>query len=176
MGSNAVTLYRYSISGGSWSTLSPGVARGAAPGVGMSGQWIHSVSDSQWTGENAILNGKYIYSFRGAAGALLDRYDIAANTWSAVSYAPAAETFTTGSKWVYMKDAIYAQKENTGRWFRFDLAQFSMDGWSTMLYPQGTGIVGDTAFDVTYKDGATEIDYIHMVLNTSTLHLRQMVI
>jgi len=176
MGSNAVTLYRYSISGGSWSTLSPGVARGAAPGVGMSGQWIHSVSDSQWTGENAILNGKYIYSFRGAAGALLDRYDIAANTWSAVSYAPAAETFTTGSKWVYMKDAIYAEKENTGRWFRFDIAGHKMDGWSTMLYPQGAAVLGDTAFDITYKDGATEIDYIHMVLNTSAIHLRQMVI
>jgi hypothetical protein len=86
------------------------------------------------------------------------------------------ETFSTGTKYVYSKDAIYVAKEATGRWFRFDLAQSSMDGWSTMLYPQGAAIVGDTAFDVTYKDGATEIDYIHMVLNTSTIHLRQMVI
>jgi hypothetical protein len=29
---------------------------------------------------------------------------------------------------------------------------------------------------VTYKDGATEIDYIYMALNTSTVLLRQMVI
>jgi hypothetical protein len=176
MGSNAVTLYRYSISGGSWTTLSPGVARGGAPGAGMSGQWVHSVSASQWTGEDAILNGKYLYSFRGAAGALLDRYDIAANSWSAVSYAPATETFTTGSKWVYIKDFLYGHKDGSGRWFRFDLAQSAMDGMTQMLYPNGAAVVGDTAFDVGYKDGATEIDYIHMVLNTSTVHLRMMVI
>jgi hypothetical protein len=176
MGSNAVTLYRYSISGGSWTTLSPGVARGGAPGAGMSGQWVHSVSASQWTGEAAILNGKYLYSFRGSAGALLDRYDIAANSWSAVSYAPATETFTTGSKWVYIKDYLYGHKDGSGRWFRFDLAQSAMDGMTQMLYPNGTAVVGDTAFDVVYKDGATEIDYIYMVLNTSTVHLRMMVI
>ena len=45
-----------------------------------------------------------------------------------------------------------------------------------MLYPNGAAVLGVTAFDVTYRDGATEIDYIHMVLNTSTVHLRQMVI
>jgi hypothetical protein len=176
MGSNAVTLYRYSISGGTWTTLTPGVARGGAPGAGMSGQWVHSVSASDWTNENAILNGRYIYSFRGAAGALLDRYDIAANSWSAITYSPAVETFTTGTKSVYNKDYLYLQKDATGRWFRYDFAQSSMDGWNTMLYPNGAAVLGDTSFDVTYKDGATEIDYIHMVLNTSNVMLRQMVI
>jgi hypothetical protein len=176
LGNNAVTMYRYSISGNTWSTLSPGVARGGAPTTGMSGNWIHSVSASDWTNENAILNGRYIYSFRGAGGALLDRYDIAANSWAALTYSPAVETFTTGTKWAYCKDAIYAQKDATGRWFRYDIAQASMDGWTTMLYPNGSAVLGDTSFDVTYRDGATEIDYIHMVLNTSTVHLRQMVI
>jgi hypothetical protein len=176
LGNNAVTMYRYSISGNTWSTLSPGVARGGAPTTGMSGNWIHSVSASDWTNENAILNGRYIYSFRGAGGALLDRYDIAANSWAALTYSPAVETFTTGTKWAYCKDAIYAQKDATGRWFRYDIAQASMDGWTTMLYPNGSAVLGDTSFDVTYRDGATEIDYIHMVLNTSAVHLRQMVI
>jgi hypothetical protein len=176
MGSNAVTMYRYSISGGTWTTLAPGVARGGAPGIGMSGHWVHSVSASDWTNENAILNGRYIYSFRGAAGALLDRYDIAANSWSAITYSPAVETFTTGTKYAYNKDYLYLQKDATGRWFRYDFAQSSMDGWTTMLYPNGAAVLGDTAFDVTYKDGATEIDYIYMVLNTSNVMLRQMVI
>lgn len=31
LGNNAVTMYRYSISGGTWTTLSPGVARAGAP-------------------------------------------------------------------------------------------------------------------------------------------------
>ena len=51
-----------------------------------------------------------------------------------------------------------------------------MDGWTTMLYTQGAAIVGDTCFDVTYTDGATEIQYVYMSLNTSTVLLRQMVI
>jgi hypothetical protein len=176
LGNNAVTLYRYSISGNTWSTLSPSVARGGAPGAAMSGHWIHSVSASDWTGENAILNGRYIYSFRGAAGALLDRYDIAANSWAAMTYSPAVETFTTGTKWAYCKDALYITKEATGRWFRYDIASSGMDGWTTMLYPNGAAVLGDTCFDLTYKDGATEIDYVYCVLNTSNVMLRQMVI
>ena len=60
--------------------------------------------------------------------------------------------------------------------FRYDFAQSAMDGWTTMLYPQGAAVVGDTAFDVTFREGNTEIVYIHMLLNTSAVNLRQMVI
>lgn len=176
IGNNAVTLYRYSISGNAWSTLTPGVARGGAPGAGMGGTWIHSVSAADWNNENLILNGRYIYSFRGAAGALLDRYDIAGNTWAAITYSPAVETFTTGTKYAYCKDRLYIQKEATGRWFAYDLAENAMQPFGTTTYTQGAAVLGDTAFDVTYKDGATEIDYVYFLLNTSTVLLRQMVI
>jgi hypothetical protein len=176
MGNNAVTLYRYSIAGNTWTTLSPGVARAGAPAAGMGGSWIHSVSAADWNVENLILNGRYIYSFRGGASAALDRYDIAANSWTALTYSPATETFTTGTKYVYNKDRIYLTKEATGRWFYFDIAEQAMHGWTTALYPQGAAVVGDTAFDVTYKDGATEIDYVYLLLNTSTILLRQMAI
>jgi hypothetical protein len=176
MGNNAVTLYRYSIAGNTWSTLTPVAARAAAPGAGMSGHWIHSVSASDWTNENAILNGRYIYSFQGGNTTNLHRYDIAGNTWATITYAPPGDAMSTGTKWAYNKDRLYMQRDNTGRWFYFDFTEQAMQPWSTMLYPQGSGIVGDTAFDVTYKDGATEIDYIYMVLNTSNIMLRQMVI
>ena len=176
LGNNAVALYRYSISGNSWSTLSPGVARGAAPTAGMSAHWVWEASEADWTNESAILNGRYIYSFRGSAGALLDRYDIAANSWSAVTYSPATETLTSGTKYTYKGDYLYIQKDATGRWFRYDFPRASMDGWNTMLTTQGSAIVGDTSFDVTYVDGATKITYVHMLLNTSTVHLRQMII
>lgn len=176
MGNNAVTLYRYSIAGNTWTTLSPGVARAGAPGAGMGGSWINSVPAADWNVENLILNGRYIYSFRGGASAALDRYDIAANSWAALTYAPATETFTTGTKYAYNKDRIYLTKEATGRWFYFDIAEQAMHGWTTVLYTQGAAIVGDTAFDVTYKDGATEIEYIYFVMNTSTILYRQIVI
>jgi hypothetical protein len=176
IGNNAVTMYRYDITANTWSTLSPGVARGAAPTTGMSGHWVHSATETDWTSESAIQNGRYIYSFRGAAGALLDRYDIAANSWSAVTYSPSTETFTTGTKYVLHGGFLYIQKEATGRWFAFDIARSEMFPWSTMLYPQGAAVLGDTAFDVAYKDGATEIYYVYMLLNTSNVLLRQMVI
>jgi hypothetical protein len=177
MGSAAVTLYRYSISAGTWTTLSPTAARAGAPAVGMSGHWVWEATDAAWTNESAILNGRYIYSFRGGASAVLDRYDIAANTWaSALTYAPAAEVFGAGSKYVYSNNVIYVQKDATGRWFRHNVVTSEQDGWSTMTYTQGAAIAGDTSFDVRYTDGATEIDYVYMVLNTSTVMLRAMVI
>jgi hypothetical protein len=176
LGNNAVTLYRYSIVGNTWSTLTPVAARAAAPAAGMSGHWIHSVSASDWTNENAILNGRYIYSFQGGNTTNLHRYDIAGNTWATITYAPPGDATSTGTKWCYNKDRLYMQRDNTGRWFCFDFAEQAMQPWSTMLYPQGASIVGDTCFDVTYRDGSTEIDYIYMVLNTSNVMLRQMVI
>jgi hypothetical protein len=177
MGSNAVTLYRYSISANTWTTLTPTAARGAAPGAGMSGQWIWEVSATEWNVENSILNGKYIYSFRGAAGTGLDRYDITANTWENIStYTPGSETFTTGTKHVYSGDFIYSQKDATGRWLRFSVPKREQEGFSTMTYTQGGAVVGDTCFDVIYTDGTTKITYIYMILNTSTVNLRMMVI
>jgi len=176
IGNNAVTMYRYDITANTWSTLSPGVARGGAPGAGMSGHWVHSAPEADWTNESAIINGRYIYSFRGAAGALLDRYDIAGNTWAAITYSPSTETFTTGTKYALHDGTLYIQKEATGRWFAYNFARSEMFPWSTMLYPQGAALLGDTAFDVIYKDGATDIYYVYMVLNTSNVLLRQMVV
>jgi hypothetical protein len=177
MGNNAVTLYRYQISTNTWSTLTPGVARAAAPTTGMSAHWIWGSDDSAWTSESAILNGRRLYSFRGGAGAVLDYYDIAANTWvNALTYAPATETVTTGTKWVYNGNFLYFQKDATGRWFRHNVVTSEQDGWSTMTYTQGAAVLGDTAFDITYTDGATKIVYMYMILNTSTVVLRCMVI
>ena len=176
LGNNAVTMYRYSISANTWTTLSPGVARGAAPGLGMSAQWVDQASATDWTSESAILNGKYIYSFRGGAATGLDRYDIAANSWSSVTYSPATEGFTTGSKYTLIEDYIYIQKEATGRWFKYDVTTAGMDGWTVCPFPNSTAVVGDTVFNVTYKDGATKIHYIYFLLNSSVQMFRAMVI
>ena len=176
LGNNAVTLYRYDITANTWSTLTPGAARAAAPGAGMSAHWVHTVPETDWTSESAIQNGRYIYSFQGAATAALHRYDIAANTWATITYSPNTETFTTGSKYALHDGRLHIQKDATGRWFAYDFARSELFPWGSMLYPQGAAVVGDTAFDVIYKDGVTDIYYVQMLLNTSTVMLRQMVI
>ncbi len=177
LGNGAVAMYKYSISTNTWSTLAPTAARAAAPGAGANGCWAWGSDDSAWTAENAIVNGRRIYSFRAGGSAALDYYDIAANTWvSGLTYSPATETITTGTKWIYSGNFIYYQKDATGRWFRHNLVTGDQDGWSAMTYPQGAAVLGDTAFDVTYTDGATKITYAYMLLNTSNVMLRQMVI
>jgi hypothetical protein len=177
MGNASVALYRYSISNNSWVLINPNVPRSGSPGAGLSASWVRSVSNTNWSNENEIINGRRIYSFRGGGVNTLDYYDIPSNTWvSSVGYAPNGETFTTGSKWIYRGDSLYIQKDATGRWFRFDFPTAQMIGVNTMTYPQSTAVVGDTAFDVTYKDGTTEITYIYILLNSLTVLLRQMII
>ena len=176
LGNNAVTMYRYSISANTWTTLSPVAARAAAPGTGMSAHWVHSAPEIDWNNESSIQNGRFIYSFQGAASAALHRYDIAANTWATITYSPAAEVFTTGTKYVLHNGTLYIQRDTTGRWFAYDFARSEMFPWSTMLYPQGGAVIGEASFDVIYKDGATDIFYVYMILNASNILLRQMVI
>lgn len=177
MGSAAVTLYRYQISTNTWTTLSPVAARAAAPATAMSGHWVYGVTDSAWTSESTIKNGSRIYSFRGGGAGTLDYYDIAANTWvSGVTYSPATEVFTTGTKYLYLTDYIYIQKDATGRWFRHNLITSEQEGWNTLLYPNSTALNGNTAWEVVYTDGATKIYYIYMLLNSLTVTVRQMVI
>jgi hypothetical protein len=178
MGNSAVTLYRYSISGNTWTTLTPSAARTVAPGAGMSGHWVYNVPasiDAAWGDENTNINGRRIYSFRGNNSSVLDYYDIAANTWvSLLSYSPSSEVFSTGTKYIYAEGYLYIQKDATGRWFRYSPAEAAMDGFTQNAYPQGAAVVGDTAFDVVEPESG--IRYLYMILNTSAVMMRCMVI
>lgn len=176
MGNGAVTLYRYSISGNVTTTLAPVAARAAAPSTGMSGHWVFGVTeDARWAAESAIINGQRIYSFRGGNTGAMDYYDIALNTWvSGVVYAPGAETFFTGTKYVYAGNFLYIHKDATGRWFRYSFAQQSMIGIGTNVSPQGAAVAGDTAYDIVEPE--TGIRFLHMILNSSQVHMRCMLI
>lgn len=178
MGNAAVTLYKYSISGNSWSTLAPGAARSVAPSTGMSGHWIDSQPEANWTTENTIINGQRIYSFRGGATSNLDYYDIAANTWvSTIVYNRQQETLTTGTKYSYTSGGyLYVQKDATGRLFRYSPSANTIDAWSTLLYTQGAAVLGDTMTDISYTDGAVTIRWVYFLLNTSTVMMRCMVV
>ncbi len=101
LGNNAVTMYRYSRSANTWTTMAPTVARAGAPIAGMSANWVDQTGDADWASELDIRDGRYIYSFRGGASTL-DRFDIAGGTagagaWAAITYNNATETFAAGS-------------------------------------------------------------------------------
>lgn len=161
-GNNAVTLYRYSLSGNTWTTLAPTVARPATGGGGML-NWIDGVPGWQEASAGVYSNhylttiikqnGRYLYSFRGSATNVLDVYDIALNTWvNGVAYGNQMETFTTGSCSVDAAGMIYIQKEATGRIYRFDVDKHRIDPLFLSPLPQGAVLVGDKMTIMTYRD------------------------
>jgi len=177
MGNSAITLYRYSISGNTWTTLSPTAARTGSPTSGMCSIWANESNESDWKNENNIINGRRIYSFRGGNGGIVDYYDIALNTWvSSLSYTPNAEVFTTGTKYTYYKNCIYIHKDATGRWFCFDIVTQQLYGITPNNLTSGSAVIGNTAYVYRYRDGETVIPYIYYILNMSTVHERMMII
>ena len=178
IGNGAAAMYTLSISSGAWLLNAPLTARSGAPGAAVTASWIWDMSEATWSNENNIISGRRIYSFRGGAATTLDYYDIALNTWvSVLNYSPATTTFTTGSDFTTVKGRyIFIEKEATNRWYRFDPVTAQLDPLDQFLYPQGAAVVGNTAFDVTYTDGASSITWIYMLFNTSTLMNRFMII
>lgn len=176
MGNNAVTLYRYSISANTWTVLSPSVARGGAFATGGGANWVGKSGSPAWAEENAILDGRFIYSFRGGAVSNLDRYDIALNRWDAITYLNATETFTTGSSYDHDSGKIYARKDATNRFFYYDVVGNAIRPFTRNLTPDSTAIAGDKLFTVTVKDGADELNYIYTIMNTGALMYRMLVI
>lgn len=186
LGNNAVTMYRYSVSGNSWTTLAPGAARAAAPGAGFSASWVDGVSNTAWTdgtyGNHYTTtlirqNGRYIYSLRGGGSNVLDVYDIAANTWiSGVAYGGQMETFTTGSCCVDVAGKIYLQKDATGRIFYFDIHKNAIYPFAVNPVPQGAAVVGQKMFITSFYDGATVIRFLYTIGNTRSELTRWLII
>lgn len=187
LGNNAVTMYRYSVSGNAWTTLAPTAARAGAMAGGGTADWIDNVSG--WDNETAVAhyttalfkqNGRYIYSFRGGASSTLDVYDIAANTWiSGISYGNQMETFTTGSHSVDFDGVIFIAKEATGRAFRFEINKNRLVGVSTNTNQSalgGTVVEGDKMFVLPYKDGGTTVLFVYMLRHSSSDLVRMLLI
>ena len=176
LGNGAVTMYRYSISGNTWSTISPAVARSTSPGIGMSAQWVASISSIGWDNESDIRNGRYIYSFRGIATGTLHRYDIALNTWLEIVYNNLTETFTTGTSYSKMDKYIYIRKENTGRMFKFSISGNYLEPLTTTLYPESTAVLGDKMWGVKYvENNEVKLTWLYWLGNTTNILHRMLI-
>lgn len=186
MGNGAVTLYRYSITGNTWSTLAPGTARVGSPGAGCTMDWIDSVQRNDWQDASCGAHyatsivrqlGRYLYSFRGGAVSYLDVYDIAANTWiNGVAYGNQQDTFTTGSCAVDIDGVIYLQKDNTGRIYQFDVAEHCLKPFTFNPVPQGAAVAGDKMFITTLVDSETRINYLYTLGNARAELTRWLII
>lgn len=173
IGNGVVTLWRYSISGNSWSTLSPGAARSAAPGAGQTLDWIFGSTHGNFNTEATIVNGRRLYSFRGGSTGTLDYYDIAANTWTSAVTLPWTETIGTGGggdydggEWIYLR--LQASNANP-RLFRYAPATNKLEAWSQLFITDGSTLnVGQRIWTANYVDGATTIAFVYIGANSST--------
>lgn len=177
-------MYRYSISGNAWSVMAPTVARGGNMAGGASANWVGKSGDANWADENNILDGRYIYSFRGGATSTLDRFDIAGGTagagaWSAITYIRQQETFTIGSGYDHVVNGkIFIRKDATNRFFYYDVVGNIIYPFTTDFLPDGAGVEGDKLFSVTLEGtevGDDDIDWIYYLQNTGTVLRRIMV-
>ena len=143
----------------------------------MSVHWFWSTAKPVWAADTNNVSRRRIYSFRGAAGAVVDYYDIALNAWVTPANAQAAVTVTTGTKWAIVSGRyIFFQKDVTNRWYRYDPVTGTTDPIGQFLYPQGAAVAGDTCFDSSYVDGATSVTWLYVILNTSQVMLRTLLI
>ena len=177
MGNNAVATYRYSVGSGAWNLLQPWVPRAAVPNAGVSGHWAWSTSEPTWAAEANIVSGRRIYSFRGNASTAVDYYDIALNSWVFPTNSQVAVTVTTGTKWAIVSGRyIFFQKDATNRYYRFDTVTGITDPLGQFLYPQGAAAIGDTCFDASYTDSTTTVTWLYLILNTSQVMLRMLLV
>lgn len=176
LGNNAVTMYRYNITANTWTTLSPTAARSVTPALGMSANWVSKVPNLNWSDESNIQDGRYIYSFQGASGGALNRYDIALNTWETVTYLRAGEGFGGGTSYDFDNGRIYIQQGNLGRFFYYDVFGNQLIPWNYDFYPQSTARAGDKMFTVSYNDGSGDtITWVYYIGNNLNILRRCMV-
>lgn len=175
-----VGLYRYSISGNTWSLLSPGVARTGALAQLGSLDHITNASDATWADETSIKNGRYLYSFQGGGSANLSYYDIAANTWVnlTTTYQRAGggavdgltSAYIGGLSYAIDREFIYLLYPGTSTsapCWRYNCVTQALDPWATWnIYPSSVSVgFGRRSSVVSYTDGGTTIRWVYFTPN-----------
>ena len=180
LGNNAVTMYKYSVSGNSWATMSPTAARGGAPVAGMSADFIGKTLSTAWNDETNIQAGRYIYSLRGGT-AFLDRFDIAwgtagAGAWAAITYPWAQEVFGSGSSSENHGNYIYIKKDATNRFFKYSIPWNYMYALNTLGYTDGAAVIGNKTWLKPYiESGSEKILWLYNLSNTGAILHRIMI-
>jgi len=176
LGNDAVTMYKYSISGNSWATLSPTTARSVKPGTGMTADFVGKTGNAGWADITNIRDGRYIYSFRGAGTTALDRFNISGGTngagaWEVISYHPVITTFTTGSGSDWSGEYIYIAKEGSAtvpqRFYRYNVVGNQMVTAQTDWYLGGAALIGNKIW-VRALSSAGLIKWLYVLQSTST--------
>lgn len=173
LGNNAVTMYRYSISGSNWTTMAPTTARAGNAVAGMSANFCGKTGNALFDNESNCQAGRYIYSFRWTS-ATIDRFDIAGGTagagaWINVVYPWFIETFSAGSSyWLYGR-YIYVKKDATNRFFKYSITGNYIEPLSTLMYTDWAAVIWDKLWLHVYQEGwVDKVLWLYNLRNTGT--------
>lgn len=177
LGNNAVTLYKYSISANTWSTVSPTAARGGAAVAGMSADFVGVTGDTRWADITSIQDGRYIYSFRGTTS-VLDRLSLnggtaGAYTWETITYQPSLQTWGTGtgSDWSSGTPYIYLAKDGSAtvpqRIYKYDVVGNTMTPVGSDWFLGGVALLGNKIW-IQFLSSAGTIRWLYVLQSTST--------
>lgn len=174
LGNNVVTMYRYSISANAWTVMAPTTARTAAPSSGMSSDVAIKTGNATWADESNILDGKYIYSFRGGTSSVLDRFDIAGGTAGAGAWAVVnsviGEVFSVGSSYFIAGNFLYARKDATNRFFKYSISGNLFEPLAVHFFAEGTTVVGQKTWHKKL-DSAGTVQWLYtMANNAASVH------
>lgn len=170
LGNNAVTLYKYSISGNSWTTVTPTSVRVGAAIAGMSADFVGVTGDTLWADITNIRNGKYIYSLRGGT-AVLDRFNISSLAWEVIIYHPYLTTFALGDSTEWDGLYIYIAKEGTAaipqRFYRYNVVKNSIVTCNTDWYLGGAATIGNKIW-IQNLSSSKVVKWLYVLQSTST--------
>lgn len=184
IGNLAVTMYKYTITGdatGSWATVSPTTARVGAANAGLSGNWVQMTGNVDYDDENTGQAGRWLLSFRGG-GSLIDAFDITGGTagagaWKAITYPNLLESFATGSSYSLKKGILYIRKDNTHRYFQYNIVNNTFKPFSFNAFTDGGVVVGDKMWlwDVIDDSGNVKLTYLYSWRNSGTELFRTLI-
>lgn len=169
-GAGTGTLYKYSISTNTWSTSTPS---GMITTQGSGFLWPCTVTDSAWTNESSIQNGRYIYFFTGQNNSgQLNAYDITSGTVTSTTVAMNENVGNSSgnSNWCIHNNIIYAfflpgtsSSAYFGRIVAFDVVTKNTYGIgrAPAISSGSFSNMYNSMYVATYKDGATTIDYLY---------------
>lgn len=145
-GNNAKILYKYSIAGGTWATVTVSPARANNAIAGMSLDFVGVTGDAGWANTSDIKDGRYLYSFDGGTS-VLARYDIALQAWSAITYQPSLLTIAAGAGTDWSGMYIYIGKEGSTtvpqRFYKYNVVYNTMKAVTTDWYLGGAPLIGN---------------------------------
>lgn len=176
LGADALTMYKYSISGNSWATVSPTTPRAVKPGIGMSADFVCQTGNTGWADITNIKDGRYLYSLRGAATTAIDRFDIAGGTngagaWLAMAYHPVITTFTTGTGVDWDGEYLYIGNAGSAtvpqRFYRYNIIGNSIVPLTTDWYFGAAALLGNKVW-IRRLSSAGLVKWLYCLQSTAT--------